>query len=88
MVDTYGRWTEEKDYSVYPKGEWCDYDEMAVWIRECGYNPKTTMENLITNIFSHFDVEVENVEGLYFSIEKCKEYVEMSGGLSEFDYEV
>ena len=34
MVDTYGRWTEEKDYNTYPKEKWCDYDYMAAWIRE------------------------------------------------------
>ena len=33
MVDTYGRWTEEKDYSTYPEEKMCDYDKMAVWIR-------------------------------------------------------
>lgn len=40
MVDTYGRWTEEKDYSTYPKEKLCDYDYMAIWIREQGYEPK------------------------------------------------
>ncbi len=29
MVDTYGRWHEEEDYSTYPEGKWCDYDTMA-----------------------------------------------------------
>ena len=87
MVDTYGRWTEEKDYSTYPEGEWCDYDYMAVWIRNKGYDIKTTMENLITMIFSHFECEMENKKDLYFSIENCQEYVESSGGLQEFDYE-
>lgn len=54
MVDTYGRWTEEKDYSTYPKEKWCDYDYMAAWIRKQGYEPKTDMENLITMIFSYY----------------------------------
>lgn len=87
MVDTYSRWIEEPDYTNFPKEKMCDYDEMAVWIHECGYVPKTTMENLITIIFLHFEGAMENKEGLYFSIENCKEYVEASGGLSEFDYE-
>lgn len=55
MVDTYGRWTEEKDYSTYPKEKWCDYDYMAAWIRKQGYEPKTDMENLITMIFSYYE---------------------------------
>ena len=87
MVDTYGRWTEEEDYSKYPKEKWCDYDEMCVWIKNQNYTPKTTMENLISNIFAHFDLEIEDTPGLFFSIENCQEYIESSGGLAEFDYE-
>lgn len=59
MVDTYGRWTEEKDYSTYPKEKWCDYDYMAAWIREQGYEPKTDMENLITMIFHTMKKKLE-----------------------------
>ena len=55
MVDWFGRWTEEKDYSQYPKEKWCDYDYMAAWIRKQGYEPRTGMENLITNIFSFYE---------------------------------
>lgn len=47
-------WVEETDYSAYPKEKWCDYDYMAVWIRQQGYEPKTSMENLIDMIFAHF----------------------------------
>ena len=96
MVDQWtGKWTEEKDYSVYPKEKWCDYDYMAVWIREQKYEPKTSMENLITNIFLHYDCEIEeesssyntengNFEGTY--VEAVQAYV-TDTGLSEFDYE-
>ena len=46
MVDQWtGKWTEEKDYSTYPKEKWCDCDYMAVWIREQGYKPKTSINN-------------------------------------------
>lgn len=96
MVDTWGNWTEEKDYNVYPKEKWCDYDYMAVFIREQGYEPKTTMENLISMIFLHFDnpdnfgeYDEETGFGGYgeeFTIEMCKEYVMASGGFYEFDY--
>lgn len=96
MVDTYGRWTEEKDYSTYPKEKWCDYDYMAVWIREQNYIPKTSMENLISMIFTHYEQEIGdhvsefdttfgNFEGTY--TEACQAFVEASGGLQEFDYE-
>ena len=96
MVDQWtGEWTEEKDYSTYPKEKWCDYDYMAAWIREQKYEPKTSMENLITNIFLHYDCEIEedsssyntengNFEGTY--VEAVQAYV-TDTGLSEFDYE-
>ena len=85
MVDWFGQWYEEEDYSKYPKEKWCDYDHMAVWIREQGYNPKTDIEHLITMIFSHYDDELEEND-MEFTIEGCKEFVINSGGLSEFDY--
>ena len=62
MVDFLGRWTEEKDYSTYPKEKWCAYDEMAVWIRSKGYEPQTSMENLITMMF----LQVAAAEVLFF----------------------
>lgn len=99
MVDTYGRWHEEKDYSAYPKEEWCDYDYMAVWIREQEYEPKTSIKNLIEMMFLHYECEIEDDKNsIYHSnnfrdcqdpwISACKAYVEESGGLEEFDYEV
>ena len=95
IVDTYGRWTEEKYYSTYPKGKLCDYDYMAIWIREQGYEPKTDMENLISNIFcfyemeigdhvSDYDTENGNFDGTYS--EAAQAYVMDNGGLAEFDY--
>lgn len=91
MVDTWGRWTEEKDYNTYPKEKWCDYDRMAVFIREQGYEPKTTMENLITMIFAHYegalwDEEYHNDDGgNEFNIEDCKVYA-LENRFCEFDY--
>lgn len=96
MVDYFGQWTEEKDYTNYPEEKMCDFDHMAVWIREQGYKPKTSMEHLITMIFLHFDspdnfgeYDVNTGFGGYgeeFTIEGCKQFVEDSGGLAEFDY--
>ena len=91
MVDTYGRWHEEKDYNAYPREKWCDYDYMAVWIREQKYNIETTMENLITMIFAHYESALEdeqyyNEDEYEFTIDNCKEFVESCGGLKEFDY--
>lgn len=97
MVDMCGRWYEEEDYSTYPKEKWCDYDTMAAWIRENGYEPKTSMENLISMMFSFYEFETEsresdydivsgNFEGTY--TDACKAYVMANGGFEEFDYEV
>jgi hypothetical protein len=86
MVDYYGNWTEEKDYSVYPKDKWCDYDHMAAFIREKEYKPKTTMENLISMIFAHYESVLEdNNEECEFNIEDCKMYA-IENGFCEFDY--
>ena len=96
MVDEFtGKWMVEADYSTYPKEKWCDYDYMSDWIRKCGYEPKTSMENLISMMFAHyeceigmhvseFDVESGNFKGTY--IDACQAFVMASGGIGEFDY--
>lgn len=90
-----------KDYSKCPKEKWCDYDYMAVWIREQKYEPKTSMENLIEMIFGYYFENDDVKEIGYFAIKDERkypdnlmifvpdvaEYVFASGGLSEFDYE-
>jgi hypothetical protein len=94
MVDAWGNWTEEKDYSTYPKEKWCDYDYMAAWIREQGYEPKTDMENLITMILLYYESEIEDGESDYDTengkfdgtyIEAVQTYVQ-DNGLVNFDY--
>lgn len=97
MVDIFGRWTEEADYKNYPEEKMCDYDHMAIWIHEQDYRPQTSIENLITKIFLHFDCpdnfgeyNAETGFGGYgeeFTLEGCKEFVMASGGFAEFDYE-
>ena len=86
MVNNLGQWTEEKDYTNFPKGKMCDYDEMAIFIRQSGYEVKTNMENLINIIFAHFENEMEETDDLYFSIDNVKEFIIASGGIKEFDY--
>lgn len=101
MVDMYGKWIEEKDYSVCPENKWCDMDYMANWIRSIGYEPKTSMENLILMVFAHYEscleeegrtfytdiTKSENGDGWMVSIEDVSCYVKDNGGLEEFDYE-
>lgn len=87
MIDTYGRWTEEKNYSTYPKEKWCMYDYMADAIRKTEYVIKTSMENLIDMILLHAESNVE--DGVEIDMENSYdilEWVNESGGLREFDY--
>ena len=100
MINHLGQWEENEDYSTYPQEEWCDMDYMAAWIRSKGYEPKTTMKNLILMIFAHYEGDDEYLEKRYFAVEDTRkypdnlmvnildieEYVIASGGLAEFDY--
>ena len=101
MVDKFGNWTAEKDYSVYPKEKWCDMDYVAAWIKKLGYSPKTSIENLCGMIVAHYYYDDdEREEKGYFAIKDDRKYpdnlmiyipdveayVEASGGLAEFDY--
>lgn len=98
MVDMYGRWTEEKDYSVYPKEKWCDMDYVAAWIRSTEYKPETSMEHLIDMILWGYVSQLadDNTE-FYTDITESENenmvsiidlscFVNDSGGLKEFDY--
>lgn len=87
MVNTYGQWTEEKDYNSWPESRWCMYDHMVDAIHKAGYEVKTTMENLIEMIISHAECNVEAGEKI--DLDSCEDimyWVNCSGGLQEFDY--
>jgi len=87
MVDHYGVWHEESDYTNYPEEKWCMYDYMANAIRKTGYKVKTDMEHLISMIFLHAESEVENGEEIDLeNVSDVMNYVMDSGGLKEFDY--
>lgn len=83
-----GEWSEEADYSTYPKEEWCMYDHLANEIRKSGYKIKTTMENLITIILLSVDGAVDDGVGIDKDNPKdIIEWVRKQGGFIEFDYE-
>lgn len=85
MVTTYGEWIPEDDYTNYPPEKMCDFDEMAIAIRNDNYTPKTDLENIILNVFLYFDDEdIQNEYGN--DIKGCLNYVKDSGGWKEFDY--
>ena len=98
MVDDYGRWTVEKDYKDYPENKWCDYDYVANWIMNLGYEPKTSIQNLVEIIVEHYDSYLIDNDIMFYtniiksendsmiSIEDINCFVEDNGGLKEFDY--
>lgn len=99
MVDYFGNWTAEKNYSEYPRKKWCDCDYVATWIKETGYEVATDIENLTNMIIAHYESNLESEcidffidgkheseNGRMISIEDVSCFVEASGGLAEFDY--
>ena len=72
------------------------YTAIEERIKADGYIPETSMKNLVTMIILAFDCDDNYGEydeesgcggyGESFTLEKCFEYVENSGGYSEFDY--
>ena len=98
MVDTYGRWIAEENYNKYPKEKWCDCDYVADWIKGLGYQPKTTIKNLVEMLLAYYDGYLidnnaefytdikESENGVMISIEDISCFVEENGGLREFDY--
>mgnify|MGYP003311598768 CR=1 FL=1 len=72
------------------------YNDIKNKIIADGYNPKTTMNNLISMIVLSFDCDDNYGEydeetgfggyGEQFSLEECFRYVEDCGGYREFDY--
>lgn len=91
MVNTYGQWTVEKDYSTYPKSKWCDMDYVADYINKQNYIPETNIENLAHMVMAHFEADAgdyfsSHTDDLMINMDELSEFVEASGGLEEFDY--
>lgn len=99
MVNTItGVWKAEEDYSNYPESRWCDMDYIANCIKQQGYVPKTSIENVSYKILAHYSLEDflngyfevkdnrEYPDNLMINILDVAAYVEASGGIEEFDY--
>lgn len=88
MVDYYGRWYYHSDE---PAEKWCDLDRIAHWIEDQGYQPETSMENLVVVLALHFECYVESEDMDWPEPEKLvdevAQFVECSGTLRDFDYE-
>ena len=81
-----GKWYAEPDYSLLPPGQWCDCDHLANAIMKEGYTPKTTMENLVENIFDSMKI-CEELQPYYFyyKLSDWLSFVQIQGGFERFD---
>lgn len=98
MVGMFGQWIPEETYETYPKEKWCDCDYIAAWIEEVGYEPKTSVGNLVKMILIYYDEYLydsdnkfytdidESENGNMISIKDISCFVDEYGGLKEFDY--
>ncbi|MBR1374281.1 hypothetical protein IJ556_07530 [bacterium] len=94
MVDYYGKWTYNK--RVNPR-RMCDMDYVAQLVDQDGYEPVTSMENIVSVIVllyngylmdhgvSFYSVEPDDDE-LHINADDVAEFIEDNGGFSEFDY--
>lgn len=96
-VNKVGNITVFVDCASNPEGNYeMYYNDIEEKILADGYNPKTTMDNLISMIILSFDCDDNYGEydeetgcggyGEEFTLEECFRYVEESGGYAEFDY--
>lgn len=97
MVDWFGSWKAESDYSKFPKEKWCDCDYVAAWIADSNYKSEAPIEILVRTIllyYSGYLIEnnadfytdrTESENGMMISIEDVSCFVEEDGGLKEFD---
>ena len=80
-----------------PEGTYTTYyKDIEKKILDDGYEPETSMDNLISMIILHFDCDDNYGEfdeetgmggyGEEFTLEECLRYVMESGGYAEFDY--
>lgn len=92
MIDKYGRWAAEMDYSSCPVDKLCVMDHIAKWIHEQGYEiEETTIDNVVMNIISFYNTELINSKREYYSIENdivedIKTFVKEHGGIELYDY--
>ncbi len=83
MVDLNGNWTPEKDYSTYPPEKWCDCDRVANEVIKSGYSPKTSVGNIVCNIFALYIMEDGSPKNV---VQNCLELVRLCGGFEDFDF--
>ena len=89
MVDQYGRWTPEPDYTTFPKHKWCDMDYVMDYINQSGYKVKTKDINwfieYLTSCFFDDEGFAPKFDDLMINIPMLDEYINACGGLKEFE---
>lgn len=59
MIDCYGHWRKEQDYSKYPKEKWCDMDYVANYLDAIDYEPKNIgWKELIDRLIDNYNDDV------------------------------
>lgn len=94
MVDYYGNWTYRKNT---PPDRMCDMDRVAQMVDAAGYEPMTSMENIVSMIVLSYQgyLDDNNVDfyaiendpdDLMINAEDVESYILDNGGFVEFDY--
>lgn len=90
MINHQGQWFPDEDYSEVEEKDMCDYDCVAQYVQEQGYNPKTTMRNLADCLLDSFtdeeDYQPKYLDNYMINIAMLATFVDENGGISEFDY--
>jgi hypothetical protein len=94
MVDWYGRWTWDP---TLPKKKWCVFDYLADRVTATGYQVQTSLEHLLVMICTFYDSDAEETDAKEYETltdipfekyaNRVMDFVNLSGGLQEFDYE-
>lgn len=96
MVNTYGHWMPETDYTNYPQEKMCLMDKIAALIirkiKEYNYKIETTLEHMCYMCLAYAESAAEDAPTMCdeygITIEAITDYIEAGGGigLSEYDY--
>lgn len=82
MVTNTGIWIYEPNT---PEEKKCDCDRVADHYLAQGFVPKTSIENAVQIAYEYYDMDCMENDG-YEDEYSIFDYIDASGGLSEFDY--
>lgn len=84
MVTNTGIWIYEPDT---PEEKKCDCDRVADYYIAKGFKSKTSIENAVTMAYELYDLDCRENDDVNYA-EDCSifDYIDLCGGLKEFDY--